>query len=91
MVIAAEGYPGAYPKGMEIFGLEEAAADDALVFHGGTQRKDDRILASGGRILGITGLGDDFEKAIARAYQATRESLLRKYVLSARHWLSRSR
>ena len=71
VVIAAEGYPGAYPKGMEIFGLEEAAADDALVFHGGTQRKDDRILASGGRILGITGLGDDFEKAIARAYQAT--------------------
>jgi phosphoribosylamine--glycine ligase len=71
VVIAAEGYPGPYPKGMEIFGLEEATADDALVFHAGTQRKDDRILASGGRILGVTGLGDNVEAAIARAYQAT--------------------
>jgi phosphoribosylamine--glycine ligase len=71
VVVAAEGYPNSYPKGMEIFGLEEAATDDALVFHAGTQRKGDQVLASGGRILGITGLGDTFETAIARAYQAT--------------------
>lgn len=70
VVIAAEGYPDSYPKGMEIFGLEEAAADDALVFHAGTQSKGGRILASGGRVLGVTGLGDSFEAAIARAYQA---------------------
>jgi phosphoribosylamine--glycine ligase len=70
VVVAAEGYPGTYSKGMEIFGLEEAAAEDALIFHAGTQRKDGRILARGGRVLGVTGLGDTFEAAIARAYTA---------------------
>lgn len=71
VVVAAEGYPEEYPKGMEIFGLEEAAGNDALVFHGGTQRKGDRIVTCGGRVLGVTGLGDTLEAAIARAYAAT--------------------
>ncbi len=71
VVIAAEGYPGVYPKGMEIFGLDEVATEDTLVFHAGTQKKGDTIVASGGRILGVTGLGDTLASAIDRAYAAT--------------------
>jgi phosphoribosylamine--glycine ligase len=70
VVVAAEGYPDSYPKGMDITGFEEAAATGALVFHGGTHRQGDRILADGGRVLGVTGLGDSFEGAIANAYAA---------------------
>ncbi|MBE9155778.1 phosphoribosylamine--glycine ligase [Nodosilinea sp. LEGE 06152] len=70
VVVAAEGYPDTYPKGMEIFGFEEAAATGALVFHAGTRRKGDSIVADGGRVLGVTGLGDTFEAAIANAYEA---------------------
>ena len=70
VVVAAEGYPGSYPKGMEIFGFEEAAATGALVFHAGTRRRGDSIVADGGRVLGVTGLGDTFEAAIANAYEA---------------------
>jgi phosphoribosylamine--glycine ligase len=70
VVVAAEGYPGSYPKGMEIFGFEEAAATQALVFHAGTRRQGDSIVADGGRVLGVTGLGDTFEAAIAKAYEA---------------------
>jgi phosphoribosylamine--glycine ligase len=70
VVIAAEGYPDKYPKGMEIFGLEEAAEAGALVFHAGTRRKGLQTLADGGRVLGVTGLGDTFETAIANAYAA---------------------
>jgi phosphoribosylamine---glycine ligase len=68
VVVAAEGYPDSYPKGMEIAGLEDAAATGALVFQAGTRRKGDSIVANGGRVLGVTGLGDTFEDAIANAY-----------------------
>lgn len=70
VVVAAEGYPGSYPKGMEILGFEDAAATGALVFHAGTRRQGDSIVANGGRVLGVTGLGDTFEAAIANAYKA---------------------
>ncbi len=68
VVIAAEGYPESYPKGMEIFGLTDADAAGAMVFHAGTRRQGDSILADGGRVLGVTGLGDTSEAAIANAY-----------------------
>ena len=70
VVIAAEGYPGSYVKGMEISGFEAAAATGALVFHAGTRRRGDSIVADGGRVLGVTGLGDSFADAIANAYAA---------------------
>ncbi len=70
VVVAAAGYPDKYPKGMEIFGLAEAAATDALVFHAGTRRQDNAIVSDGGRVLGVTGLGDSFKAAIANAYTA---------------------
>lgn len=71
VVTAAAGYPGSYPKGMEITGLEAATATGALVFHAGTRYQNGQVLANGGRVLGITGVGDDFEAAIANAYRAT--------------------
>lgn len=70
VVLAAEGYPDAYPKGMEISGLTDAADTGALVFHAGTEAKGGVTVANGGRVLGVTGLGDTFESSIANAYTA---------------------
>lgn len=72
VVMAAEGYPGHYLKGTEIKGVADAEAlDGVTVFHAGTVRGDDgRLLASGGRVLGITALGKTVEDAQKLAYRA---------------------
>jgi phosphoribosylamine---glycine ligase len=71
VVMAAKGYPGAYAKGTEIKGLDAAARDtDVQIFHAGTKRDADRILADGGRVLGVTARGADIREAQARAYAA---------------------
>jgi phosphoribosylamine--glycine ligase len=71
VVMASEGYPGAYETGSEIRGLEAAGAlDDVTVFHAGTRAEDSRILAAGGRVLGVTALGPTIADAQARAYDA---------------------
>lgn len=72
VVMAAKGYPGKYDKGSIIQGVEKAAAmDDVLVFHAGTKRgPNDVLLANGGRVLGVTGLGKSVKQAQARAYAA---------------------
>ena len=71
VVMAARGYPGAYAKGSEIKGLEDAGRDtNVQIFHAGTRREGDRILADGGRVLGVTARGDTIAKAKARAYAA---------------------
>jgi phosphoribosylamine--glycine ligase len=71
VVMASGGYPGKYNKGMPISGLEKAGRmKDVVVFHAGTGRKGKRITATGGRVLGVTALGDTVEKAISKAYQA---------------------
>jgi phosphoribosylamine--glycine ligase len=70
VVMAAEGYPGDYRKGDEIAGLEKAAAiEDLFVFHAGTADRDGKFVTSGGRVLGVTALGDSVKGAIERAYQ----------------------
>jgi len=70
VVAASEGYPGSYPKGREISGVAEAdALPGVAVFHAGTQLPDDgRLLTDGGRVLAVTGLGDDLPSALSRAY-----------------------
>jgi phosphoribosylamine---glycine ligase len=74
VVMAANGYPGSYAKGTEIRGLARAGSVDGVtVFHAGTRADGDRILADGGRVLGITGLGRDVAAARERAYQAVDE------------------
>jgi phosphoribosylamine--glycine ligase len=74
VVMAAKGYPGPYHKGTEIRGLESAAADpDVEVFHAGTERDGDRVLATGGRVLGVTARAPDIAAAQAKAYAAVDE------------------
>jgi phosphoribosylamine--glycine ligase len=70
VVMAAEGYPGYYRKGDVINGLEEAAKlEDVYVFHAGTALTDGRCVTNGGRVLGVTALGDTVQVAIERAYE----------------------
>lgn len=68
VVMAAPGYPGTYPKGMEITGLAEAEAQGCHVFHAGTALKDGRVVTSGGRVLTVTAFGKDLREAVAIAY-----------------------
>ncbi|MBF0483837.1 MAG: phosphoribosylamine--glycine ligase [Candidatus Omnitrophica bacterium] len=71
VVMAAKGYPGDYPKGDMILGLDAAAKiKDAVVFHAGTVSKDGGVVTAGGRVLGVTALGVDIKSAIAQAYEA---------------------
>jgi phosphoribosylamine--glycine ligase len=71
VVMAAKGYPGAYQKDTEIRGLDRAAElDDVKVFHAGTRRDGDRVLATGGRVLNVTATGKTVALAQARAYEA---------------------
>ncbi|MDX1650623.1 MAG: phosphoribosylamine--glycine ligase, partial [Myxococcota bacterium] len=71
VVLASEGYPRDYRKGLPITGLEEAAADpDVVVFHAGTRRGGDGFVTAGGRVLGVTARGDDVKSARDRAYAA---------------------
>jgi phosphoribosylamine--glycine ligase len=66
VVLAADGYPGKYEKGMKIKGLQKV--QDRLVFHAGTLQKDHDIISNGGRILNVVGFGKDLKSAIDDAY-----------------------
>jgi phosphoribosylamine--glycine ligase len=69
VVAASGGYPGDYETGKPISGLDQAGAlDRVIVFHAGTKFQDGQIVTSGGRVLGITGIGDSFQSAIDTAY-----------------------
>ncbi len=71
VVMTSRGYPKTYEIGKEITGLEQAGADaDTIVFHAGTQKKGEKILTSGGRVLGVTSLGSDIEHAIEKVYNS---------------------
>jgi phosphoribosylamine---glycine ligase len=71
VVMAAKGYPGLYAKGSEIRNLDAAGADEAVeIFHAGTERRDGRILATGGRVLDVTARGRTVTEAKSRAYAA---------------------
>ncbi|MFZ5863860.1 MAG: phosphoribosylamine--glycine ligase [Nitrospirota bacterium] len=68
VVMTAQGYPGDYRKGDAITGLDAAAEGDAVVFHAGTAREDNRLVTAGGRVLGVTGVGPNVAAARERAY-----------------------
>ncbi len=71
VVMASGGYPGAYEKGFEITGIEAAEAlGDVKVFHAGTARKDGTLVNNGGRVLGVTALGETIPAAQKLAYEA---------------------
>lgn len=69
IVMAAPGYPGNYPKGLEITGLEAASATGCYVFHAGTAQKDGKVVTSGGRVLTVTAFGKDLRDAVGLAYE----------------------
>ncbi|MCG0277986.1 MAG: phosphoribosylamine--glycine ligase [Thermanaeromonas sp.] len=69
VVLCAPGYPGAYPKGELISGLERVP-EGVEVFHAGTARKGEKIVTNGGRVLGVTARGATLEEALALAYRA---------------------
>jgi len=66
VILASGGYPGNYPKGLEIRGTQDA---DCLVFHAGTSMKDGRLVTSGGRVLGVTAVASCLDEALTRAYE----------------------
>jgi phosphoribosylamine--glycine ligase len=70
VVLASKGYPEAYSKDDEITGFD-SVPDGAIVFHAGTKKSGEKILSNGGRVLGVTALGDTLESAIKNAYAAT--------------------
>ena len=72
VVLASEGYPGSYEKGKVILGVEDAQnLDEVIVFHAGTAlNPDGELITAGGRVLNVVALGDTFEEARNRAYEA---------------------
>lgn len=73
VVMASEGYPGSYEKGKPIRGLEDAAQlEDVKVFHAGTKEQDGEVVTNGGRVLGVTAMGDSIAAAKLQAYKAVK-------------------
>lgn len=69
VVMASGGYPGSYPKGLEISGLHgDGQIEGAVVFHAGTKKDGDTFLTNGGRVLGVTAMGKTVEDALSKAY-----------------------
>ena len=71
VVMATQGYPGSYPRGSEIRGADDLDTDDLIVFHAGTRRDGDRLLANGGRVLNVTALGATVAAAKQRCDSST--------------------
>ena len=69
VVLASKGYPEAYPKNEEITGLD-FSSDETFVFHAGTKNENGKVLTNGGRVLGVTALGDSLQQAISNVYSA---------------------
>ena len=70
VVLASGGYPGHYEKGRAISGIADAEASGAVVFHAGTRQSGDKLVTNGGRVLGVTALGNGIADAVKNAYKA---------------------
>lgn len=70
VVMASGGYPGSYEKGKQILGLDYQFDNEVVIFHAGTKFVDGKYVTNGGRVLGITALGNNIREAIKRAYTA---------------------
>jgi phosphoribosylamine--glycine ligase len=71
VVVVSGGYPGDYPKGFQISGLDRVEGE--LVFHAGTKQVGDQLVTNGGRVLAFTSLGESREAALARSYKSINE------------------
>ena len=70
VIMASGGYPKSYPKGIEISGLTDGQLEGVTVYHAGTAILDDKLVTSGGRVLGVTALGRDLNDALEKSYKA---------------------
>ncbi len=69
IVMSSPGYPGSYPKGLPITGLDKAAElENVVVFHAGTAQSEEGVVTAGGRVLAVSALGDNLAAALSRAY-----------------------
>ncbi len=68
VIMASGGYPKSYPKGLEITGLEDGNLDGVTVYHAGTKLDGGKLVTAGGRVLGVTALGDTLPEALDKAY-----------------------
>lgn len=74
VVMASGGYPGDYPKGIEITGLNEnGQTENAVVYHAGTKLEGDKLATNGGRVLGVTAKGENLSSALEKAYDAVKQ------------------
>ena len=74
VVCAAPGYPGSYPKHLEIRGTSDANdVDGVTVYHAGTTMKDGTLVTNGGRVLAVTGVGSSLQNAVATAYAGVKK------------------
>lgn len=69
VIMASGGYPKSYPKGLEISGLENGQLDGVTVYHAGTALNGEKLVTSGGRVLGVTALGKDLKQALDKSYE----------------------
>lgn len=70
VIMASGGYPKSYPKGIEITGLDNGQLEGVTVYHAGTALKDSKLVTAGGRVLGVTALGNTLEEALKKSYDA---------------------
>ena len=73
VIMASGGYPKSYPKGIEIKGLTNGQLDGVIVYHAGTALKDGKLVTAGGRVLGVTALGDTLEEALEKSYDGVKK------------------
>ncbi len=73
VIMASGGYPKSYPKGIEISGLTDGQLDGVTVYHAGTAINDDKLVTSGGRVLGVTALGSNLSEALEKSYKAVEQ------------------
>lgn len=73
VIMASGGYPKSYPKGIEIKGLTDGQLDGVTVYHAGTKLDGDKLVTSGGRVLGVTALGDTLEAALEKSYAGVKQ------------------
>ena len=86
VVMASGGYPGKYPTGRPIQGVDDAeAVGQVKVFHAGTRLQDGQLVTAGGRVLGVTARDADLPSAVARVYRALREGAVRADAFSERY------
>lgn len=72
VIMASGGYPKSYPKGIEINGLTNGQLDGVTVYHAGTKLDGDKLVTSGGRVLGVTALGKTLEEALEKSYSGVK-------------------